>query len=275
MMQNPKTAFRPLLLSAMALLLSACATLQEVVKEPKVSVQDVRVKAVSLSDMQLDFDLGVENPNPVGISLKGFTYQLDVEEQSLLSGERKQRIKVGANKQSTVTLPLKLVYQEMAGGLKTLVERDAIHYSLNGKLDFGLFRLPYSKSGRLKLPSLPDIRIERVELDRLSLSGINILLSLMIENDNDFPLLLDGIDYGLKLDDTTVARGKSLGSLVLEPGQSDRLDIGLSLGYGELGNMIEMLRNQSSIPVSFDGQMRLPEGGSLPLDWQGDVNIAR
>lgn len=254
--------------------LASCATLQEALKEPEISVQDMRVKSVSLSDMQLDFIVGVKNPNPLGISLKGMSYKLDVEDESLLSGESRQRLKIGANSSSSLTLPLSLNYEEVFGGIEALLKRDQVGYTLSGKLDFGLFRLPYKKQGSIDLPSLPQVSVGRVAIERIGLSGLDIVLALNVSNENSFPIKLDGIDYGLKLADTTVASGNSLGALSLEPGKSGQLNIGLKLGYRELGGVINALRNSSTIPVAFDGRLRLPGAGSVPLNWQGDVAIA-
>lgn len=256
-------------------LLASCATMQEAIKEPEISVDDMQVRAVSLSDMQLDFILGVKNPNPLGISLRGMSYRLDVEGKSMMRGDSRERLKIGANSSSSVTLPVSLNYKDLSGGFADLLNRDKVRYELRGKLDFGLFRLPYKKQGSIDLPSLPKVSVGRVAVERMTLSGLDVVVQLQVQNDNSFPIKLGGIDYGLKMADTTVASGKSLGALSLEPGKSGSLDIGLSLGYGELGNVIRALGDNSSIPVSFDGRLQIPGGGDVPLNWSGDVAIAR
>lgn len=270
-----KNVSRILGLSLVALLLSACATLKEVIKEPEVAVEDMQIKAVSLSDMQLDFILGVKNPNPVGISLSGLSYKFDVDGKSLFSGDSREKLKVGANDSGRLTLPLTLNYEQILGGVEGLLQRDTIAYDLSGKLNFGLFSIPYSKRGEIKLPSLPDVSIERVAVERMTLSGLDIAVALQMKNSNNFPLKLDGLDYGLKLGGATVASGKSLGAIDLAPGESGTMNLGLSLGYGDLAGVIDTLRNSSRIPVAFDGRLKVPGGESVPLNWQGEVGISR
>lgn len=269
------TMIRGALFSAAVLALGGCAALQEVVKEPSVSVQDMQVKAVSLSDMKLDFVLGVKNPNPVGISLSGMRYNLDVEGKSLLSGDNREKMKVGANGTSSVHLPLTLKYQDVFGGLDALLKQDKVRYALNGDLDFGLFRLPYSKEGVIDLPSMPQVKVEGVEVKGMTLSGLDIGLALQVTNSNAFPIKLDGIDYGLKLANTQVASGKSLGAVSIAPGQTGTMNVGLSLAYSKLGDVIDALRNDSRIPVALDGRMKIPGADSVPLSWQGNVGISR
>ena len=264
-----------LIVSVMAVLMTGCSALKEVVKEPNVSVKGMQVKSVSLSDMALDFTLGVENPNPVGISLNGLSYKLDVEDKSLLSGQSGSKLKVGANKSSDVHLPLQLKYQDVFGSLESLFKQDKIRYALSGELDFGLFRLPYSKQGMIDMPSLPSVKVNSVDIKGVTLSGLNVGIGLQVSNSNNFPIRLDGIDYGLKLANTTVASGKSLGALSLKPGETGTMNIGLNLGYGELGSVINALKNSSRIPVAFDGQMKIPGADAVPLDWQGEVSIDR
>lgn len=270
-----KSVSRLLIISASTLLLGACAALQEVVKEPEVSVEEMQIKGVSLSEMQMDFILRVENPNPVGISLSGLSYQLDVEGKSLIAGDSRERLKVAANDTGRMTLPLNLKYKEVFGGLEAIFRQETLRYALKGDLDFGLFRLPYSKQGVIELPSLPEVRIERVAIDRMTLSGLDLGVVLRLKNGNRFPINLDGLDYGLKLAGTTVASGKSLGPISLPAGESGTMDLGLHLGYSELGGVIDVLRNNSRIPVAFDGKLQLPDAASVPLQWQGEVGISR
>jgi len=266
---------RFLVLALFVSLLSACATLQQALKEPEVAVQDLRLSKLSLSGMELDFILGVKNPNPLGIKLSGLSYRLDVQQRKLLSGSSKQKLKLAANGSSRVTLPLSLDYRELQGGIEALLGQRSIDYALSGELDFGLFRVPYSKRGSLAVPSLPRLQVERLAIERVTLSGLDIVVALRLSNDNDFRIALDGIDYGLKLADTTVVSGRSLGALTLEPGASDRLALALSLDYRTLGGLIQSLQSRRDIPLALDGRLQLPGAGTLPLSWRGDVAIAR
>lgn len=266
---------RALIIASAAVLVTACSALQQVVKEPNVTVKGMDIKSVSLTDMGLDFILDVENPNPIGLSLSGISYKLDVEEKSLASGQSMNKMSLGANKSSTVHLPLQLNYQQAFGGIESLLKKDKINYALSGELDFGLFRLPYSKQGVIDMPSLPDVKVNSVNINGVTLSGLNVGIGLQVSNSNNFPIRLEGIDYGLKLANSTVASGKSLGALSLKPGETGTMNIGLNLGYGELGNVINALKSSSRIPVELDGQMKIPGAKAVPLNWQGEVGINR
>ena len=148
--------YRYLRATGLILLLSAlvgCATLQQQLKTPEVTVQRVDIGRVSLTDMDLDVKLGINNPNLFGISLAGLNYRLEVNQRALLQGRSDQRVQVAAADSSQVSLPLSLNYADMADGIGALLSQDTIAYQLTGDLNFGLFSVPYSYRGEIDLPA--------------------------------------------------------------------------------------------------------------------------
>jgi LEA14-like dessication related protein len=266
---------RIITMTAVATLISSCAAIKEAVKEPEVSVTDMQVKAISLSDMKVDFTLGVKNPNPLGISLSGMRYKLDIDDKSLLSGDSRQKMKVKANSSSSVTLPLSINYKDLSGGIGALLKKDKVAYALSGDLDFGLFRIPYKKQGVLDLPSMPKVSVASMKVDRMKLSGMDVTVVLQVVNNNSFPVKLDGIHYGLKVADTTLLSGGASQPLSLEPNASGRLPVGISLSYGNLGNVANSILKGKSVPIAFDGEMAIPGAGSVPVSWHGEVPVTR
>lgn len=262
-----------LLLAAIGL--TSCAALKESIKKPEVSVQKVNVTGITLKGMDVAFVLGVKNPNPLGITLEGLSYKLDIEDKPLLKGKSGQKLKLAANGSSSLTLPLSLAYKEMFDGASALVKQDKVRYALGGDIDFGLFKIPYKTSGTLDIPSLPKVSIGKLGIKRVTLSGMEIEIGLDLKNNNRFPLRLEGIDYDLKVANATIARGKSLAPVNLGAGKQGRLVLGMSLGYGELSSVIGRLKGGGKVPVAFDGRMKVPGLGDVPLRWSGSVSIGR
>lgn len=260
----------PLVLAA---ILSSCASLKESIKKPEVSVQQAKIIGVNLKGMDVSFVLGVKNPNPIGISLDGLSYKLDVEKKTLLKGKSSQKLKLAANGQSTLTLPLSLAFRDMFDGASALVKQDKVHYALGGDIDFGLFRLPYKTSGTLDVPSMPKVSIGKLGIKRVNLSGMEIEIGLDLKNSNSFPIRLEGIAYNLNIANTPVAKGESLAPVSLAAGKQGRLALGMTLGYREVGSVITRLKSGGKVPVSFDGKINVPGLGAVPLRWSGSVNI--
>lgn len=270
--------FRYSALILAALMLAGCAALKDQFKEPSVSVQDLRIRSVSLTDMTLDFDLGIDNPNPMGIAMSGLSYRLELQDRPMFEGRTQERVKVAANGSSRVTLPFTLSYEDLAGGFDAILKNKSLPYSLTGDIDLGLFSLPYSRRGELKLPSLPEVRISRLQVDGFDLSGVALRVALTVSNSNNFPLLLSGLSGGVKLADTTLVEGRSLGKLNIGAKQQDQVEMALKLGYRQLGSVADMLRRGDSLPLSFDGAISVPVGSGerkLPLHWSGNVPVSR
>ncbi len=270
--------FRYLALALAGVLLAGCATLQQQFKEPSVSVHGLQVRAVSLADMQLDFILGIENPNPVGISMSGLSYRLELEDRSLFEGKTQDRVKVAANGRSRVTLPFTLSYEDLRGGYDAIVNKKTLPYSLSGDIDVGLISLPYSHRGELTLPSLPEVKISSLRVDGFDLSGVALRLALTVSNGNDFPLLLSGLSGGIKLADTTLVEGRSLGKMNIGAQQQDDVELALKVGYQQLGGVVDALRRADTLPLSFEGAISVPHGTGerqLPLSWSGNVPVRR
>jgi LEA14-like dessication related protein len=61
-----------LLIAALALV-AGCSTL---IKEPEINVTDVVVQSVTLQEIGLNVTLNVNNPNPVGITLKSVVFDV-------------------------------------------------------------------------------------------------------------------------------------------------------------------------------------------------------
>ncbi len=270
--------FRYLSLALGALLLTGCAALQQQFKEPSVTVQDLQLRSVSLADMELDFILGIDNPNPMGIAMSGLSYRLELQERPLFEGKTQERVKVAANGSSRVTLPFKLSYEDLAGGFDAIMNNKSLPYSLSGNVDLGLFSLPYSRKGELKLPKLPEVTISQLRIEGFDLSGVALRLALSVSNTNDFPLLISGLRGGIKLGNTTLVEARSLGKLDIGAKKQDKVELALKVGYRELGSVVDTLRRADTLPLSFDGAIAVPQGTGerlLPLRWNGNVPVSR
>jgi len=275
MLQKP---FRLAALVTLGVLVSACATLKDQIKEPQVAVQQVKLRNVALDSMQLDFILGVENPNPLGISVQGMSYKLALDNRSMFDGTTQERLSVPAQGSSQLTLPFTLDYEELLGSLDALRNKKTVAYELSGKVNLGLIALPYSKRGEITLPSLPDIRVSSLRVSRFDLTGVGLVLGLSVANNNEFPLHLSGLAGDIKLGGVSLVQGRSLGAMNIAAGKQDEVQLSLNMAYSKLGNVLDALRKAQSLPVSFDGAIQVPalQGErSVPMHWSGNVPISR
>lgn len=268
--------FVPLL--AASLLLSACATLKDTIKEPRVTVDAVKLRDISLSGLRADFRLGIDNPNPLGISIQGLSYNLALDGKQMFDGSTSERVRVPANGASQVSLPFAIDYEKLFGGLNALHGKKTVAYELRGNVNLGLFSVPYSRRGKITLPTLPKVHINRLKVTGFDLSGVALVVGLNVENDNDFALKLSGLTGGIKLAGVQVVEGKSLGGMNIGAKKRGEAKLALKVGYSKLGNVINTLRSAQTVPLAFDGAITVPALGGqhrVPIKWSGNVPISR
>lgn len=263
---------------AAAFLLGGCATLEKQFQQPELSLSDAKITSISLSDMQVAFDVDVKNPNPMGLSMKGMSYTLQIQEKPLFNGALNERIKIEGNGTSRVQLPFTLRYEDIFGTLVALRDNKELRYTVSGDADFGLISLPYKKSGTFALPHLPDISVDNIRIKSLGLGGVDLAVDLRVANTNSFPIRLDGLDYDLKLANSNLLKGSAASPLSVGPNKQGKMQLNMSLNYTQLGNLLQTLRNASSLPVELNSEMKLPAlrgSTSVPYSWKGDVPLMR
>ena len=95
--------------SLLALLLSSCATVGEMVLEkPQVTLKDVAIGKVSLDEMELNATLDVVNPNSFPLNLSAIDYQVDSMGMTLGKGSTLEALNLKPGVKQTIRLPLTL-----------------------------------------------------------------------------------------------------------------------------------------------------------------------
>lgn len=253
-----------LALLAATLLLAGCAgLLRSGIGRPTVSVEDARLASLSFQGASLQFDFGIDNPNPVGLHLDGLDYALSVEGMPLLSGRQDSKLELAANAKRTVELPVTVRYQELWAGLRQISQkRDAV-YLLEAGLSFdlpvlGRVRIPVRREGSLPLLRLPKIRLDRVAVRGLSTRGADLALTLAVENPNDLAADLQGIDTTLTLAGRAMGRVTSDRAVHLPAGGTQTVEVPLHLDLAQVGTAVTRL---------------LSDGGIVDYALSGDLSL--
>ncbi|QKT03371.1 LEA type 2 family protein [Ectothiorhodospiraceae bacterium 2226] len=260
------------------LALGGCAAVQEYVQDPQVELRDVRVVSMSLAQAQVAFDFDVHNPNRLGVSLRTLSYQLELQDRPFISGSHDQRLHVGANDTSRLTLPITLNYAEMLDSLRALGREDRVSYRLSGEAQLGPFKVPYSQSGTLPVPRLPEVSVRSLQVEALGLAGAQLALGVQVKNANQFPLRLNGFNYDLQLAGASLARGESSQPLDIAQNEAGMVQLRVWLDYSQLGELTQLLRQARALPVAVAGNVRIPGPTGevvVPYSWNGEVPLTR
>ncbi|MCG7966272.1 MAG: LEA type 2 family protein [Candidatus Thiodiazotropha taylori] len=281
-----------ILLLFMILLFQGCSSLQQAEQlmngiQPTGEVKGVKLSGLDLRGIDLLFDVEVDNPNPVAISLDGLDYDLKLLNRSFLKGQQSMGMSLAADGTSQVKLPVRMEFERLLQHYSELSNRDDVPYQLDLGLGIdvpllGRVRLPMSYQGRLPVPKLPDVRVSRIDVQRLSLQAIDLMLELEVENPNRFALMLQRLDYQFKLNGIDVGQGAAAQSLNIDKQGKGRVRLPLSLDLQKAGGgLYSALMGGRGLSYELSGMLDATGDSPLigdikiPLDRQGSFNLDR
>jgi LEA14-like dessication related protein len=157
--------FKFLFLLVVVLFSVSCATF---IKEPKAFIKRVNVVSLDAAGVDIEFYLGISNPNSFDLSLLGYTYDLKVMDLPLASGGLQESILFKSGSETDVRLPVRLKLADMIEVLKRRPDPDRIPYKMNAILKMSTF------AGEMTIPlesnatfSVPEKYRPNYYLDRM------------------------------------------------------------------------------------------------------------
>ena len=128
-----------------SVLISACASLENVVSAPKVSLRNVHVENIGLGGQTFILAFDVTNPNPFPLPIKSINYGVKLDGHRFASGEAASSFTVAAGGDGEFAISVDVNLLQTAPELLFII-RDAtrrdIPYSLEGRLGIDI---PYTK----------------------------------------------------------------------------------------------------------------------------------
>jgi len=126
-------------------LLSACASLENIVSAPQVSLRNVHVENIGFSSQTFILAFDVTNPNAFPLPIKSINYGVKLDGHRFVSGEAASKFTVPAGGDGEFAISVDVDLLQTAPELLFVV-RDAarrdIPYSLEGRLGIDI---PYTK----------------------------------------------------------------------------------------------------------------------------------
>ena len=128
-----------------AVLLTSCASLEDMVSPPDVSLRDVSVSSLDLSSQTFLLSFDVFNPNPFPLPVKTISYAVILDGQRFASGETASSFTVAAGGDGEFSISVALNLLQTAPDLLFIV-REGVHrdipYALKGQLGVDI---PYAR----------------------------------------------------------------------------------------------------------------------------------
>ncbi len=271
------------------LLLAGCVTLEQVSQalegqKPSAAVQGLKLTGLDMNGVNLVFDVAVDNPNPVGISLAALDYDLKLLGSSFLQGDQPMGMKLAANGSSQVQVPVRLGFQQLLNSYQQLKGAEKVGYELDLGMGFdvpllGKVRVPVNYRGDFPIPEMPAVSLRSLDVQQLTMSGASLLLQLEVDNPNSFSLLLNKLNYNLKLNGYDVGGGLVDKAVNIKQDGRGTVSLPVSLDFAQAGMGLYSALLGKGISYDLSGSMQasssnpILEAFRIPLDKQGRVDL--
>ncbi len=232
-----------ILLTCTLFLLDGCAALQDLsnsIQKPNLSVENVRISDFDFEELELTYDIKINNPNALSVQMLAYDYNLDINENTLVTGDQKKEIAIEASGASTFQVPVRLNFTDVYRSVQSLRNTDEASYSFLSNLTFDLpvlgeTKVPVNKEGHIPLLKTPKISLEDFNVTGINLSSADINLQLRFDNPNSFGININALNYDLMINGDQWANGTVLKGTTIKQKGETTLNIPISLNISKIG----------------------------------------
>jgi LEA14-like dessication related protein len=261
--------------------LNSCSALKDLasVQKPTLSVTDVNVSGLSLQDIELTFDIEVENPNPVSIDLNSYEYDFMIENNSFVKGNQPLATTINSTSKSVVQIPVNFTFKELFQTFDSISDKDETGFQLNANIAvdlpiLGLTEIPVNRSGTFPVVKVPTISASKLSVKDLSFTKAELELELNINNPNAFSIDLNDLDYEIDINGLRSISGSTGKSIEISEKGSSTLKIPVTFNLIELGrSAYQLLSSDKELEYSLTGNTNIDT--SLPFFKPSNYNFDR
>ena len=273
----------PLLLASVVL--SACATLQEllgaasnVFQRPTFTFANAALSDASLSGITVDTVWNLHNPNALGLSLANLQYAFFVEDKQVVAGQPRNGLSIGANSTSQLHFPAAIRFQDLVQVVETFLNKDTAAWRAQGTVGvqtpIGLINLPLQQSGNFEVPKVPAIAFGNPRVSNVSLTGATIEFPLNVTNKNTYALPIGNVAGTLSVSGGNIGT-LSTGNLGAMAGKGTKtLTLPLTVNFiGAAGAVVNAVRGGQA-NVALNAQVQ-SGSAAVPLNINQTLNFTR
>ena len=275
------------LITFLTLAIAGCANIDkqfETIK-PTAQLLETRLTNINFEQVELAFDVAINNPNPFSLRVSGLDYEIIIADYALLSGVLAQGLKLKKASTSEVTLPITLKFDDLRKLPGKLWQDDYFSYRLASRIHLdlpliGKYDMPLTKKGELPVPKIPSVNLTSVTVTSLNLASADIIAMLEINNPNAFQLGLKNFNYKLNINKQTWGEGISTVPRNIAEKSTGTVSIPMKLNLLTMGNSVyQLLNGDQRLNYQLSGNMTLDTGLNtfrayrMPLNISGSTSL--
>ncbi|MEO6686295.1 MAG: LEA type 2 family protein, partial [Dyadobacter sp.] len=161
--------------------------------KPKVEMSISKITHITDSTMEMSLKLLVDNPLPVGMDIKNFSYLVKMNGVTIIKSEYADSLKLKSRDTTIVTLPTKINVKKLVSASKkgAAAGEDSADYHFEAALNLekpflGKDTLHIDQDKRLPLIRLPKVEMQDFDVEKFRLSNSEISIKLKLINPNAF-----------------------------------------------------------------------------------------
>lgn len=245
---------------------SSCATLGNIVQEPEVIFEKAEITNINFQGISFEFSFIVDNPNPIGIDMEGYAYNLQIEGNSFIKGSTSEGFHIGSNSKSVVKLPVTLDYKDLYNLFSDVEGKDDIDYKITNIFTFkipvmGNISFAVEHEGTFPALKIPVMVIESLNLKKLGIFKSELELVIRLKNPNNFSLSLDSLDYNFTVNNKSWGGGITSTSTDFKEKGENRITIPFVIKPADIGmDVLKSAINGTKLDMIFRGKAHLRTG---------------
>lgn len=231
---------------------------------PQLELADMQVTNLTAERADMDMNMIIDNPAPVGIKIDSLYYTIFIEGHEVASTTYPDPLQIESGQRTKVSLPLTVYYDKLQSLLDELEEegRDTVQYTLDAILFIYAALIPdeinLTVEERLPLVRIPDIRVTDLSIEDISLSGAVIQVATYVVNRNVFSMGFEDIHYSLVLGDNEPMEGHKPEPVRIEAKDTAFIQMPVELDFGNMGRgLLDYIREGGDLPYNFSLRTRL------------------
>jgi LEA14-like dessication related protein len=135
-----------------AVFLFGCASMMEkFVEKPKIQLDHVSVRDITLTGSTLLFVVSVDNPNNMDIKVNEIAYKIFINGKEITKAKTDKTVLVPALKKTEVEIPLPIEYTKIWSDLSDIIMSKNAVYRIEGDAKFPMFSIPFTKEGQIQV----------------------------------------------------------------------------------------------------------------------------
>ncbi len=230
---------------------------------PRVELAVVEISSITVEKMEMVSHLLIKNQMPFSFTADSIQYSIYINEIEMVKSSYKNSLTLETNDTGWVSMPMTIYTHVLDSLIKANEKRniDSVIYRVKASFYTNiLFKRKFDIDIHRYFPlvHIPQVKMEHIEVDSLSIKGAGVLLHASIINQNYFPLKAKDIAFEFEIEDNGIVKGTIPGYTIIEPHNKNQLAIPVNISFKEVRKTLyELLKKGSAVKYNLHLRMKM------------------